>query len=65
MYWGNYTTANEEKQSAFPIRSAYPDRQGRVLYFFLMLEYAIIFPIGCRIVITMTPVAKNTMEKSA
>lgn len=33
MYWGNYTTANEEKQSAFPIRSDYPDRQGRVVFF--------------------------------
>ena len=28
MYWKNYITANEEKQSAFPVRSAYPDRQG-------------------------------------
>ena len=33
MHWGNYTTANEEKQSAFPIRSDYPDRQGRVVFF--------------------------------
>lgn len=28
MYWRNYTTANKEKQSAYPVRSAYPDRQG-------------------------------------
>lgn len=28
MYWRNYSTANEEKQSAFPVRSAYPGCQG-------------------------------------